>query len=258
MSHRSCRSDCSCSRCCVGPQGPAGPRGPQGATGPQGLTGPQGPTGATGPQGLQGPIGETGPAGPQGEVGPIGPAGPQGEVGPAGPQGETGLQGPIGETGPAGPQGEVGPIGPEGPQGPAGGLVSYAYIYNLQQQIVPVEGDVTFDTNGYISAGSVVHVTPTAPIQIISAGIYDITWSVSGLEANQFALFSSIIGLIPGTVYGTGAGAQQNEGQVVVALAAGEVLTLRNHTSLLPVTLLAAIGGTEATVNASIKILRVN
>ena len=39
--------------------------------------------------------------------------------------------------------------------GPAGtnGLSQYAYVYNLAAQIVAIDADVTFDTNGVMTSG---------------------------------------------------------------------------------------------------------
>jgi hypothetical protein len=59
---------------------------------------------------------------------------------------------------------------------------------------------------------------------------------------------------IPGTTYASGAGTQQNTGQAIVALAASDVLTLRNYESSAAVMLATPIGGTQASVNASIAI----
>ena len=80
---------------------------------------------------------------------------------------------------------------------------------------------------------------------------------MSGSEPNQFALFRNGAE-VPGTVYGSGAGTQQNNGQVILTIAAGDVLTLRNHTSAAAVGLASVVGGTQANVNASIVIKKLN
>ena len=57
-----------------------------------------------------------------------------------------------------------------------------------------------------------------------------IAFLVSGVEPNQFGLF--VDGTpAAGTVYGSGAGAQQNTGQAILVLGAGDVLTVMNHSS---------------------------
>ncbi|WP_068648190.1 class I SAM-dependent methyltransferase [Paenibacillus antarcticus] len=57
---------------------------------------------------------------------------------------------------------------------------------------------------------------------------------------------------ITGTIYGSGAGTQLNMGQALMYLAAGDVLTLRNHSSSAAVTLQTLAGGTHTNVNASV------
>ncbi|MEA2496601.1 MAG: hypothetical protein QOJ29_4512, partial [Thermoleophilaceae bacterium] len=60
--------------------------------------------------------------------------------------------------------------------------------------------------------------------------------------------------LVPGTVYASGAGTQQNVGQVIATFPAGALITLRNHSSDAAVGLATPIGGTEESVNASLTI----
>jgi len=249
---KSCNKlNCKCCLCHPGPRGPVGPKGNTGPAGPQGAVGPQGDTGATGPQGAVGPQGDTGATGPQG------PAGPQGAVGPQGDTGATGPQGPAGPQGAVGPQGDTGATGPQGPAGPAGGLSQFAYIYNLSPQIVANETSVIFDTNGPITPG-ITHTPGTSTIQFTTPGIYEVTFSVSGVQSTQFALFLNGVP-IPGTVYGSGAGTQQDTGQAIIAIVAADVLTLRNHTSSAPATTLQTLaGGTQINVNASVVIKKLN
>ena len=117
---------------------------------------------------------------------------------------------------------------------------------------MPIEADVTFDTNGRMTAGHHPR-TRHAGHPPRRSGDYKVTFSVSGTEPNQMALFVNG-GLVPGTIYASGAGTQQNTGQVIVTIAAGDVLTVRNHSSAAAVGLATPIGGTQASVNASIAI----
>jgi hypothetical protein len=64
--------------------------------------------------------------------------------------------------------------------------------------------------------------------------------------------------LVSGTVTGSGAGTQQNTGQAILPIAAGAVLTIRNHTSSAAVDLQTLSGGTQANANASIAIEKVH
>jgi len=279
-------------RSTAGSPGPQGPPGPTGATGPAGSigtpgpastipgpVGPAGPTGAIGPAGaastVPGPTGPAGaastvpgPTGPAGAAstvpGPTGPAGVASTVpGPTGPAGAAstvpGPTGPAGPTGPTGPTGAAsivpgptGPAGPTGPTGPSGGLSQYGYVYNISAQTVPVGAAVTFDTNGILTAG-IAHSAGLAPITFSVPGNYKVAFSASAVESTQFTLFLNGVPL-PGATYGSGAGTQQNNGQVIVALVATDVLTLQNYTSAAAVGLQTLAGGSQINVNASIVI----
>lgn len=175
---------------------------------------------------------------------------------PPGPTGATGVTGATGATGPAGATGPTGVTGATGPTGPAVGLLEYGYIYNLGAQVVPLEADIVFDSNGFITAG-ITHAPGTSSILVTTPGDYEVTFSVSGVEPNQFALFLNGVNVV-GTVYGSGAGTQQNDGQAIITVAAGDVITLRNHSSTAAVTLQTLAGGTQTNVNASIIIKKLD
>jgi BclA C-terminal domain len=89
------------------------------------------------------------------------------------------------------------------------------------------------------------------------AGDYKVTFNVSGVEPGQFAVFVNGAS-IPQAIYGSGAGTQQCNGQVIVTLSAGDVLTLQNHFSAAAVTLQTLAGGTQTNVNASVLIEKLN
>jgi hypothetical protein len=131
-------------------------------------------------------------------------------------------------------------------------LSDYGYIYNLSAQVVPLEADVTFDSNGLGTPG-ITHGPGSSQIVLADPGDYKVTFSVSGTEPCQFALFVNGVAVAE-SVYGSGAGTQQDNGQVIIAINSGDVVSLRNHTSAAAVTLAAGppIGGTQAAVNASI------
>jgi hypothetical protein len=80
---------------------------------------------------------------------------------------------------------------------------------------------------------------------------------MSGVEPGQFALFLNGAE-VAGSVYGSGAGTQQNNGQVIITIASADVLTLRNHSSAAAVTLQTLAGGTQINVNASILIQKLD
>lgn len=162
------------------------------------------------------------------------------------------VTGPTGATGPAG---EAGPTGATGATG-TNGLAEYAYIYNLDAQVVAIEADIVFSSNGVIF-GTITHAPGTSTIQIGSAGNYSIWFYATGVEPNQFTLFQNGAP-VAGSVYGTGARTQGNNGMVIITAAAGDILTVRNHSSSAAVTLQTVAGGTQINSNASILIQKVS
>jgi hypothetical protein len=179
-------------------------------------------------------------------------------TGATGSTGPPGTAGADGATGPAGSTGAIGATGPTGATGPAGSSAParYAYAYNLAPQTVPIEADVTFDSNGALSPG-ITHAPGTAEIAFASSGVFKVTFSVSGTEPSQMALFLNGAP-VDGTTYGSGAGTQQNTGQAILSVSAGDLLTVRNHSSSAAVGLASNIGGTQANVNASVLVEQLN
>jgi hypothetical protein len=221
-----------------------GPTGPAGAPGTAGAIGLQGQAGTRGVRGVRGPIGPS-----------IGPTGPIGTPGITGPIGRMGFQGPTGPAGPSdGPTGTIGPTGSVGATGASLGITDSAYIYNVSPQNVALNQDVTFD-NGYLTTGAFLHTPGTAVIAVVDAGDYLVRFSLSVTEPNQFSLFVNGVA-VPGSTYGSNAGTQQNTGQVIVRLAAGDIITVRNFLSTAGVSLQTLAGGTQTNTNASISILK--
>lgn len=176
-----------------------------------------------------------------------------GAVGAAGPAGAQGIAGVIGAIGAAGAAGAPGTPGLPGIPG-IGGILGWGYIYNLAAQTIPIEATVPFDSNGPLSG--ITHAPGSDAINITNAGIYAIFFSVSGTQPNQFAL--AVNGSpSTSTIYGSGAGTQQNTGLTILTLSAGDVITLINHSSSAAVGLASVIGGTQANVNASVLLLRI-
>jgi hypothetical protein len=118
-------------------------------------------------------------------------------------------------------------------------------------ETVAVDADVPLDSNGALSGFS--HTLGGTGITVAATGEYRIDFSASGTQVSQFAITVNNV-VVPSTLYGSGAGTQQNNGDAILALAAGDVLTLRNHSSASAVTLATVIGGTQANVNASVLI----
>ena len=116
--------------------------------------------------------------------------------------------------------------------------------------MVAVGASVTFDSNGILTAG-ITHTAGTSAITLTISGIYKVTFNLSTVEPSQYTAFLNGIA-ITGATYGSGAGTQQNNGQFIVAVVAGDILTIRNYTSAAVSTLQTLAGGTEASVNASV------
>jgi len=184
-----------------------------------------------------------------------GPTGITGPTGPTGPTGATGVTGPVGATGATSP---IGPTGATGATGATGTnvLSEYAYIYNLSAQVIAIEADIPFSDNGII-VGTITHAPGTSTIQIGSAGDYSVWFYANGVEPNQFTLFQNGAP-VEGSVYGSGAGTQGNNGMVIIRAAAGDILTVRNHSSASAITLQTLAGGTQINSNASILIQKLS
>lgn len=130
----------------------------------------------------------------------------------------------------------------------------YGYIYNTADQTIPVDGSVPFSHNGALHGIS--HAANNESIVIESDGIYAVWYSVTGLEANQFTLYQNE-NPVPGSTYGTRQSTSSYSGFVIINAAAGDQLTLRNHTSTGPVSLDNAAGGTQTGVSASVLIFKI-
>ena len=132
---------------------------------------------------------------------------------------------------------------------------AYAYIYNLKPQVVEINAPVLFDSNGLLYG--LVHEPSSAEIRVLSAGVYTVAFSISGTEPSQFAIFKNGR-LVPGSIYGSGAGTQQNSGQIMLELAVDDVLTLVNYSSAAAVTLPSVAGGRQENVNAAVNIQKID
>lgn len=133
-------------------------------------------------------------------------------------------------------------------------IADYAYIYHTGNEEVQPEADIAFNANGALAG--IFHPVGTGRITIGSPGVYAVSFVVVGGEPNQFALFQNG-SVVPGSLYGIEGSGQSNTGTVMIAAQAGDVLTVRNHTSTTGVNLLSAAGGSQTgNVNASIQIVK--
>jgi hypothetical protein len=255
-----------------GPRGLRGAAGPQGDMGSQGAKGDTGSPGAKGDAGPQGPKGETGTQGPGG-TGPQGPAGPQGDPGPQGPAGDDGAtgsdgpQGPQGPTGPEGPQGpqggpgvqgDTGPRGQVGPQGPAGdvsflGAGTASSVQRASGSDATVAGGADIPFSGPTSNGAnISHDSFTTRFTVDTAGRYRITATVNVTAGTGSALAVAVNGTVRVATNVSILSTGQTVSDTLLALSAGDVLTVRNNSSV-PFTTDLSPG-----VGASLVIQRIN
>ena len=118
---------------------------------------------------------------------------------------------------------------------------------------MPVEAAIAFGQNGPLVG--ITHAPGTAGIVVAAAGMYSITFSVSGVEPGQFAVFVNGAP-VTSAIYGTNTQSEIN-GQAILPLSATDVITIVNHSSVAAVTLETLEGGTQVNVNASVTIERV-
>lgn len=136
----------------------------------------------------------------------------------------------------------------------------------MEQNIAPADvpgglgGAVSFD-NAIVNSAALSFSAPTM-INILQTGFYLISWEVFPTPGdNAFGLFFNPDGagpipatLVPCSNYGTSAGNQPYQGQVVAQLTAGGSLTLNRIDNMGNLVLQADIGGGTPVVSASIVI----
>ena len=239
-----------------------GEQGPPGVDGRDGSDGRDGRDGCRGPKGCMGPTGHTGYTG---DMGWTGAAGPTGEVGPTGHKGETGATGPSGSTGPTGPKGETGAVGPTGYtgftglQGPTGPALANTFLHvdRVSDQILAQEDNVIWDDPSPIAVGSCGIALNSPIMEVWQAGYYKAFFNIHHNEPCQFSLFLNNV-LIQGTITGSPTGSSQNSNAAIIYISAADIsvspstlspsgfsafLTLRNHTSFVPLVTLNGQSG---------------
>jgi hypothetical protein len=182
-----------------------------------------------------------------------GVTGAQGQPGAAGTNGVNGAQGQPGTAGTNGTNGTDGVDGGIGPAGPAA-TPDYAYVYDTSGHTVAIDAPVLFDTNG-LRTSSISHVAGTSDIVLTTAGTYKVTVSVLANIPFEAAVFQNG-SVVPGGTYAGNGTNRAAAGESIIAVIAGDVLTVRNHGTSGPITLDSGNAGTAANVDASILIER--
>jgi len=147
----------------------------------------------------------------------------QGIVGPQGPQGVAGVAGAAGAAGATGATGATG----------TADIASYGYVYELAtaaDATVAGGSDVPFSNNGPLNG--VTHAAGTTTVTVPITGDYQIDYYVNvtvGIGASiAIAVNGSVNNTTPIAVLATDGGIS---GSAMLALAAGDVITLRNNSS---------------------------
>lgn len=192
------------------------------------------------------------PSAPQGAVGPQGPVGLQGAVGTTGAQG---VAGPIGAQGPVGLQGAQGVQGPCCQTPPS--VASVANVYSVINQSLLPGAFATFENANQVTAADfdVSLASTTGQITFLTTGVYSIAWTVEGQLTPPFpspvpawSLSLYLDGVpVPGSCFSAFTLYPEEltrspAGCVIIAVTAGQVLTLQS-TSTLPITLISNIPG---------------
>lgn len=138
----------------------------------------------------------------------------------------------VGCGGSRGPPGDPGQQGPDGQPGnnAAPGPLATAHVVTYISQTLPAENPVAWsEATIYGGAIQAVSVGDTG-IVVAAPGVYNITYTIStAFTANpQVGLYINDV-LHPNSVFG---GAGVMTGIYVIPLAAGDVLSLRNHITL--------------------------
>ena len=126
----------------------------------------------------------------------------------------------------------------------------------MGEQTVNIDADIVFSDNGVI-VGNITHTIGTSTITLENGGNYTIWFYVAGTMPNQFTLFLNDNPVV-GSIYGSLSENQPNIGMVIITADVGDVLTVRNHTSITDIILPATPGGTQTTSNASILIQKIS
>jgi hypothetical protein len=141
----------------------------------------------------------------------------------------------------------MGPVGPQGEPGPPGGLIEYAYYYNVQQLILQTNSIVQFD-NLPISSGGIIYTNGN--VTLTNGGIYRISFYVFSNQTGQFALYLNG-NVIPESVYDT------YNGMCLKAFSPNSVIALVNTTNSQVIIPIANNNGLYIGINATLLVERV-
>ena len=112
------------------------------------------------------------------------------------------------------------------------GITDYAYIYNANLgEFVAAGESIPFDSDGLITAGF-THPAGSTDLTVLKTGVYKFDFFVRAFSVGSaISLYVNDM-LIPGSSFITSGANVPNPGQVIVSLKAGDIITLKNDTSV--------------------------
>jgi hypothetical protein len=106
-----------------------------------------------------------------------------------------------------------------------------------------------------VKTSSIVHAPGSSSIVLGTAGIYKVTMSILATDPFKFALFQNAA-LVSGSEFAANGSTRQGTGMTIIAAAANDVLTVRNHGLGQTINLDVIVGGAAIMVDAFILIER--
>lgn len=171
----------------------------------------------------------------------------------------------------AGSPGPPGPVGPAGPPCTTSDVSNtFLNIYNTNQQKVPTNSPIIFDSNNYIQ-GSCAHDPGTSQVHIWKSGFYYVYTNIYHIEGCQFSLFKNQTMVVPGSTIGSLTGSCQNSSVVILQINDDDIsidcpyapngkaciIEIYNNTPYIPFVTLydsSGLGYTNPQINATLTI----
>lgn len=145
----------------------------------------------------------------------------------------------------------------------SGGLSEFGYFFQtvaaVAGTIAANNGKALWSTANSNNTAGFTMVPATGDITVLTAGIYEVDWSLSAAEPGAMVPYvNGVKEDLAGGTYGSGAGTQQNTGKCLLILAANDIVSLRTDNCAAALTL--QLAGTTNTnqVVASIMLKKVN
>ena len=176
-----------------------------------------------GPRGVKGDSGKTGATGARGADGA------NGGIGQPGPAGTNGINGAQGAPGTNGINGTNGRDGADGAPGPAA-TRDYAYLYDVAGQTVAPSGDVLFRTDGPMTGEFTPHTGKFCDHVRDRRNLQGGDLDHGHLEEPGWRDHQRCPSGL-GAIFGTDDNSQQNGGQAIISVGAGQVMTIRNQST---------------------------